>query len=386
VITFFTSYLGGKHGTAKSARDFIRALLANEDEVTIVAPNQEAYPDSLGEKKLSTPRWKKMPGVTNFPHSLKDFRQVKPWLGDQIAKQKLRTDETVIVNGWASIDDWNRYKDQFSGNKIMIVRESPRQFDGPDRDQHFHNLLGGFSSFDYLIFVSDIVRSEWCSYPQISTIPSFYFPNCCEEEEAVVFHSQDRFDLRKQYGYGPDDFLILCPGTIEYRKGQDLLLQIIPELQKQISNLKVLVVGDAVTVWGEELLKNIPADLRDRTVSIMKSKDSIFDLLHIADVLAFPSRAEALPRTILEAMVMKTPIVASDVDGIPELIVDNQTGLLFPSGNSEELYKELIYMYKQPELRSTYSEAGSERYWVNFSRKNQFERMKHLINHIKESV
>ncbi len=89
-------------------------------------------------------------------------------------------------------------------------------------------------------------------------------------------------------------------------------------------------------------MQSIAPGLKDKIVIHWHSRPGIMDLLHAADVLAFPSRAEAMPRTILEAMVMKKPIVASDVDGIPELIEDGKTGLLFASGDSQGLLEGLL--------------------------------------------
>jgi len=389
-ITFFSAYIGATHGTAKSARDFLRALLACHDSVRVISPAREHFPARICEKDLSEPEWCHMPQDLRLSLSLRNIRQInlKEWLqGKKTINRlrKLQLSDVVIVNGWASYGHWQLVKDLSKGQKVIIVRESPRHFSGPDRNDSPPDLLRGFASFDHLIFVSERVCHEWREYKELACKPYSVLPNCCEEEEAVRFASNSRVVLRTQMGFRPDDFVVLCPGSIEHRKGQDLLLDVAPRLKSQIPNLRVLLVGDPATEWGKTLLHAIRGDLQDNAVVHWLAKPGIMDLLHAADVLAFPSRAEAMPRTILEAMVMKTPVVASDVDGIPELIENGVTGLIFPSDDKAGLLSAILRFYRDPEFRNQLSESGSDRYWSYFSRRHQFERMSVVLEEISRN-
>lgn len=388
MITFFTSYLGGTHGTAKSARDFLRALLANQTSVKVVAPNQEQFPDSLCDRKLSTPEWLEMPKWIQPPGSLHEFNPTRiiEWIRDKKAFRRLGSNKIVIVNGWASYDQWILVKHLYAGPKVIIVRESPRHFAGPDRINLPPDLLGGFSSFDCLIFVSERSCYEWRQYAVIASKPYAVLPNCCEEEDVIQCAVQGREAVREKLGFRPDDFVVICPGTIEHRKGQDLLLDVVPELHSQIPNLKIVLVGDPATKWGIDLLKTIPGDMPARTIEHRNAMPDIMDLLYAADLLVFPSRAEALPRTILEAMVMKTPVVASDVDGIPELIDDGESGLLFSSDDKEGLLKAILRCYVEPGLREKMTKKASDKYWGSFSRSIQFSRMADVLQTLQHST
>lgn len=389
-LTFFTAYLGGTHGTAKSARDFLRALLACRDSVRVVSPSREQFPARLCDKDLGEVEWFDLPKRLQPSFTLRSIRhpKLKEWFKDQRAIQKLNkilSRDAVIVNGWASYGHWQLVKDLFKGPKIIIVRESPRHFSGPDRNEIPTDLLGGFSSFDHLIFVSDRVCREWLQYKELTGKSYSVLPNCCEEEELVQFAENNRDALRRQQGFRPEDFVILCPGTIEHRKGQDLLLDIVPSLKEQIPNLKVLLVGDAGTSWGKNLIRTIPGDLLGGTVVHWQSKPGIMDLLRAANLLAFPSRAEAMPRTILEAMVMKTPVVASNVDGIPELVVDGLTGLMFSKDDKMGLLNAVLHLHREPKFLKQLSESASERYWGHFSRRHQFDRMAIVLEEISQN-
>ncbi len=390
MITFFTAYLGGTHGTAKSARDFLRALLACHDSVNVVSPCREQFPSIMCDTKLSTPEWLCMPKVIKFPLMPWNINSsvVMEWVKAKKAfrdLRKMKLNDFVIVNGWASCGHWQIVKNGFECPKVIIIRESPRHFSGPDRDELLQNLLEVFSSFDYIIFVSERVCNEWRHYEEIAIKPYSVLPNCCEEEEILQYTALERSSLREQFGFH-DDFVVLCPGTIEYRKGQDLLLDVVPELCSKIPNLKVLFVGDPATKWGEELLRSAYGHVMNGTVIHCYSKPSIIDLLHASDVLAFPSRAEAMPRTILEAMAIKIPVVASDVDGIPELIQDGKTGLLCSKDDKAGLSMAISLLYENPDLRKRMSDSASERYWAHFSRRHQFDRVSHILDCIYRST
>jgi glycosyltransferase involved in cell wall biosynthesis len=268
----------------------------------------------------------------------------------------------------------------------MVIRESPRHFDSPDIACSSSALLEAFSNFDHLIFVSRRGCDAWRQFPEIAAKPCSVLPNCCEEEEMARYAAEDRAAVRERCGFREEDFVVLCPGTIEHRKGQDLVLDILPMLQEKIANLKLLLVGNPHSEWGQHLLENIPDVFLNRSVFHRPAQPGIAELLFASDLLAFPSRAEAMPRTILEAMALKTPVVASDVDGTPELVVDGQTGLLFPSGDANGLLRAIERMHADPELRAATAAAGCERYWELFSRRRQFERMPEILEEIQTSV
>lgn len=387
-MIFVTGYLGGTHGTAQSARDFLRSLLASSDNVKVVSPVREEFPSQLCGIKLSRPEWLTPSIGIRLPRRLWKLRPraVKAWIKDKKHHRDFikNVDRSLVfVNGWASYSYWQSMETYFKGTKVLIIRESPRHFAGPDRDQSLTEMIDAFSRFDHLIFVSDRVRQEWHQNNKISDIKCYVLPNCCEEEDATRYMALDRNLLRTKNGFTPQDFIVICPGTIEYRKGQDLLLKVIPKLREAIPRLRILYVGDAATQWGQDFLQSVARDNIENTITHWHARPGLFDLLRMADVLAFPSRAEALPRTILEAMVMKTPVVASSVDGVPELIDNGQTGLLFECNDSEGLLNGILSLYSNLELRTQFSEAGYARYWNHFSRIQQFVRMKMILSELE---
>jgi glycosyltransferase involved in cell wall biosynthesis len=84
-------------------------------------------------------------------------------------------------------------------------------------------------------------------------------------------------------------------------------------------------------------------------------------ILNTADIFVLPSLSEARPRSIIEAMSMGLPIVASDVGGIPSLVVHEETGLLVPPDDAAGLARALDRLAVSVALRERFGAAGRRR-------------------------
>jgi glycosyltransferase involved in cell wall biosynthesis len=104
------------------------------------------------------------------------------------------------------------------------------------------------------------------------------------------------------------------------------------------------------------------------------SVNDVYERIYAADVLVLASRAEAFPLSVLEAMALGTCVVASDVDGIAEQVVHDESGLLFASEDAEGLAQCLRQMADDPVRRKTLARAARSRYVTEFNRTLQLER------------
>ena len=169
---------------------------------------------------------------------------------------------------------------------------------------------------------------------------------------------------------------------VKYRKGQDLIIENLKLICDLIPNFKLLLLGRQNQAFIKELksvLKNM--DLEKRVEFILHQPNAI-EYIYAADVLLQPSRSEALPRTILEAMALKTPIVASDVDGIPELVDNNGSAILFSLSNIDKMIEGINTIYSNHSFRNQITENAHKRYWNNFSRENHIQNYSEFIKQI----
>ena len=104
-----------------------------------------------------------------------------------------------------------------------------------------------------------------------------------------------------------------------------LIIKNLKEICNLIPNFKLILLGRKNQIFFNKLNKILLNSELKEKVEYIHHQPNAIEYIYAADVLLQPSRSEALPRTILEAMALKTPIIASDVDGIPELVEDGMS-------------------------------------------------------------
>jgi glycosyltransferase involved in cell wall biosynthesis len=160
--------------------------------------------------------------------------------------------------------------------------------------------------------------------------------------------------------------LVAMVARFEPQKDHACLLRALAEMA---GAWRAVLVGDGPTRPVAEALTR-ELGIGDR-VSFLGSRDDVPAVLANAHVFALASRWEGLPITILEAMRAGLPVVASDVDGVGEAVVDGETGLLAPAGDAGAFRLRLGQLLGDPSLRKRMGEAGRRRYEGSFT----FERM-----------
>lgn len=153
---------------------------------------------------------------------------------------------------------------------------------------------------------------------------------------------------------------IVFLGQIVERKGIHVLIEAMAHLRGAAELL--LVGGD----WSGP---GYAADLRalaiergvDQVATFENHRGDVAAILSTADVLVLPSLSEARPRTIIEAMFLGVPVVASNVGGIPGLVADGETGLLVPAGDPRALADALGRLVASPHLRHLMGAAAKRR-------------------------
>ncbi len=154
---------------------------------------------------------------------------------------------------------------------------------------------------------------------------------------------------------------VLAMGRLRIRKGMEILLQALALARDRGHRLRLIVAGD-----GErrEALRTLGARLGlDASVHWAGrcSRAEAARLRRRAAVLVVPSTYEGLPLVVLEAMSDGVPVVSTAVSGIPEVVVDGETGWLVPPERSAALADALIEAMSDPEKARVRGEAGRRR-------------------------
>ena len=170
----------------------------------------------------------------------------------------------------------------------------------------------------------------------------------------------DRARLRAELGLPPDALLVALVGRIEDQKGVDLLVRAVPAVVAQVPRAHVLVVGDGTRRAEAEALTDELGVAGH--VHFTGWRHDLADVMRAVDVLALPSRWEAFGIVNLEAMAAARPVVGFAVEGIPEVVVHGETGLLSPAGAVDDLARDLARVLSDPELAARLGAAGRRRF------------------------
>jgi glycosyltransferase involved in cell wall biosynthesis len=139
-------------------------------------------------------------------------------------------------------------------------------------------------------------------------------------------------------------------------KGIDVLLDAVEQLSD--TEYRVYIVGDG------PLRASLATTIRDRglnRVELLGYREDIPAILAASDVFVLPSYREGTPRVITEAMAAGLPVVATDIAGIPEQVVDGETGLLVPTGDPTAVADSLDELLSEPEQRDRFGKRARER-------------------------
>jgi glycosyltransferase involved in cell wall biosynthesis len=228
-----------------------------------------------------------------------------------------------------------------------------------------------------VIAVSEHLRSEYLALGADSPEHVVTMHNGISVRSA----SGARDRVRAELGLGEQDFVVTMVGVLRAGKGHELAVAAVEELRGRIPSARLLVVGDG-PARGE--VATLAARLGDAVVQAGYRGD-VMAVLDASDVLIHPSRADAFPTVLLEALAAGVPIAASRVGGIPEIVEDGKTGLLVaPPLTGSAFAGSLVRLFDEPGLRQALAERGRERFEAEFTADRWATRLRALYDEILE--
>jgi glycosyltransferase involved in cell wall biosynthesis len=172
-----------------------------------------------------------------------------------------------------------------------------------------------------------------------------------------------KLEARKELGIDENALLIIEIGELSKRKGQMLLLDAMARLHRK-EGWVLWIVGDGPERYTQEQRAG-ELGLAQRVV-FTGYREDVGRILAASDILVLPSELEGMPYVVIEAMALGLPVVASNVDGVPEVIRDGETGLLVPSGEVGPLVASLRELMRQADLRERLGRRGRQVYESGF--------------------
>lgn len=218
-------------------------------------------------------------------------------------------------------------------------------------------LSNTYNSGDIVVAVSDKVLNntlELFKVPKEKAIciPNGINPSRLEITEKLKFNSS---------------FIIGTVAGLRKQKSLDIMIKAFKKFNLICPDARLVICGE-----GSELnyLKQIvnSCDLENRVI-FLGFRSDIANVISAFDIFALSSSFEGLPISMLEALVLKKPVVATKVGGIPEVIVDKYNGLLVDCNNIDELAQKFCELYNDVSLRDKISSNGYKTVIKQFSYK-----------------
>jgi N-acetyl-alpha-D-glucosaminyl L-malate synthase BshA len=165
-------------------------------------------------------------------------------------------------------------------------------------------------------------------------------------------------ELKRQYAGPAGDRLVIHMSNFRPVKRIDCVVQVFAAIQRQLA-ARLLLVGEGPEVAAAERLAG-ELGIADR-VSFLGAQDGIVPLLSISDVLLLPSAQESFGLAALEAMACGTPVVASNVGGLPEVIEHGRSGFLHPPDDVEGMAASAVRLLTDAPLHRRVAAASRRR-------------------------
>jgi glycosyltransferase involved in cell wall biosynthesis len=182
--------------------------------------------------------------------------------------------------------------------------------------------------------------------------------------------------LRKSYGIGPDDPLIVMVGRLEPQKGHSVLLNALPRVLAEFPRAKLALVGDGSCRGAiEAQIANLGLEA---AVKLVGYAPDIRDWLALATFTVLPSFHEGLPVTPIESLAAGKAVVATAVDGTTEVVLDGRTGLTAPPGDPEALAVAICQMLSDNSRREALAQNGRDFVLRNYSMSRMVRRNEDL--------
>ena len=163
-----------------------------------------------------------------------------------------------------------------------------------------------------------------------------------------------------------DEPVLLCLGRLAPQKGFDLALKAFARIEQAVPAARMMVVGEGVE---EAALKQLAGTLgiaaKVNFTGAVPPGD-VWAVLNQATMVLMPSRFEGLPLVALQAAKMRRPVISSAVDGLPELIVDRESGLVLRDNNEADLAQAILSLIGDPQRALRMGQALGRRFEERF--------------------
>jgi glycosyltransferase involved in cell wall biosynthesis len=217
---------------------------------------------------------------------------------------------------------------------------------------------------DMLIAVSEAQKRLFKEFPELSN-RIIVIHNGVDLQQ---FENADGLRFRHELGIDASCLVLGFVGPVSPHKGVEEFIRAADIISRDITNVRFLIVGpDRPHAFAREM-RCLVDDLKLQNHVIFTGfRTDIPEVMSGLDFLLTPSRVEAFGRVILEAMAAGTPVIASQVGGIPEIIDNPAVGVLVPPESIEKMAAAVLTLHSDTERKQRLIQNAREHVRNNFS-------------------
>jgi glycosyltransferase involved in cell wall biosynthesis len=342
---------GDRRGAEMFAADLIRALsTAGVDQLVAVLRGSPPFSASYEAPTaaLSPTRGRTIPGVRADPRILLRLRSIRRgWRPDVVQAHGGEPFKYAALSG---------------GPGRVVYRRIGLSPERATRSgaSLFYRLLMRRSSA--IVSVADAVRRETIEEfgvpaRRVVTIPRGVDP-------ARVDRSVGRDASRRNLAIDGDAPVVLSLGALSVEKDPIAHLEVLDGVRRLLPETVHLIAGDGPLRGAVEA--RAAASGLDGLVRILGTRSDVGDLLAASDALLLASRMEGMPGCLIEAGLTGVPVVSYRVAGVPEVVLDGETGFIVEPGDIDALVGRTVELLRDPELRARMGEASRVRCAANY--------------------
>jgi len=190
-------------------------------------------------------------------------------------------------------------------------------------------------------------------------------------------------NLHEDRSQSDGKFNVLFIGGVDpFRKGVYDIIEVAKLIKKEgINDVKFLISGGESLEAVKELCKENELNSLIDFIGWIPEKEKI-KILHSSNVFVLPSYNEGLPYAVVEAMAAGLPIVASNVGGIPEVVIQGENGYIIEPGDVRSLTNYIILLFKNKDLCSEIREKNLERTRLFYSKDMALEKLDKVFGEV----
>ena len=250
-----------------------------------------------------------------------------------------------------------RIMGRLAGVPVILSSERTMEMEGK------HRLLVNWLTSplaDKIITVSEAVREFASDNIGIAPDKLITIYNGVDLSEFAPNPNREGIEeAKRELGIDPSRMVVGTVGHLEEEKGCEYLLRAAAQVSVQDGKVTFLLVGDGSQ---RARLENLAEDLSiSSKVLFMGYRNDIPRILSVMDIFVLPSLYEGLPNALLEAMAACRPVVATQAGGVPEVVVEGETGFLIPPRAPGALARAICVLLEDRERAREMGMAGRKR-------------------------